>query len=150
MRETCTPPGCPAKPTRSTAPQLVLGWVGPASYTLELPPEHQNLSAWDALTFRAAVVPDDQRNWRGLPQHLRVALTDADGLREAVAVGDHSAALFYPPGDGARKATLNTAVVPLWAYRHVDLGRVVAVELLFDQRPAGVLQLADVMFQATG
>ena len=157
----CYPETCPG-PTVGNAHRLVLGWggergmvevllesdAGPTPvYALVVPKEHRDLSDFAALSFRAAVVPDDDRNPEGAAQDLHVVVVDKYGARARVRVSSVSDALFAPPGETAARVTLNTVRVPLAGFGGVDLRKIEEVRFEFDVTATGVVQVADVMLQ---
>ncbi len=139
--------GCAmAEPTFAAASQLYLIWTGPARYRSDL--NGLDASAYEHLSLRLGVSHGDAANAEG--QGFSIALIDTEG-REAVLLSDDlQPSLFAPPGEpfasrGSQKTTLNGLRAPLAAFTGVDLSNLAALEMRFDQSPAGSLQLTDLM-----
>lgn len=143
--------GCDvAEPTFNTAPQLFLSWDAPARYRSAL--GGKDVSTYQLLSVRIGVSHGDADNIDG--QDFRIELEDSAGNRSSVVASDYSDALLYPPGDafenpGSRKTTLNAVDVPLAAFEGIDLRAIDSVSLVFDQTPAGTVQLTDLLIQRT-
>ena len=143
----CAPASCPTKPNYSGAQQMTLGWTRSATWRLAVPAAKGDVSAFTTFSLRAGVDYSDAKNPANQAQDLRVVLTDASGASASATVGQHSLALFSPPGAADRKVTLNQARVPLSAFAGVDLTQVRSVDLVFDRTPSGLIQVTDVMFE---
>ena len=129
--------------------QLRIGWDNiSGSYKNELPGPTRNVSGFQALQFRVSVNFADGRNIAEMAQELRLVLTDSGGRSASVRVGDHSRALYFPPGHVAAvpKVVLNTVRVPLSAFGGVNLNSVRSVQFKFDQRATGALLITDLAF----
>ncbi|ASK35936.1 alpha/beta hydrolase family protein [Alloalcanivorax mobilis] len=144
--------GCDvATPTFNTAEQLFMAWDTTATYRTEL--LDQDVTDFQVVTLRVGISHGDLDNEAG--QDFHIVLEDMDGNRVAVAADDYSDALFFPPGrafyddtnHGSQKTTLNAVDIPLTAFDGIDYQHVKALEVVFDQTPAGTIQLTDVMFQ---
>jgi hypothetical protein len=147
------PHTAPSLVPRPGLSQLRLAWGSEgARYRLELPATARTVAHFQRLQFRAALDFADASNPRGLPQDWRVVLTDGAGRSSAVRVGEHSGALFYPPGavSAVPKVVLNTVRIPLAAFQGVDLHDLRTLEFVFDQRPAGAVLLTDLAFASVG
>ncbi|WP_020682062.1 alpha/beta hydrolase [Marinobacterium rhizophilum] len=142
-----------------TVSNLRIAWQyvrgGPTPYVLnELPAAFHDVSGYEALQFRAFVDMADPLNPATEPQDLQVVLHDSAGLSASVTVSDHSPALFYPPSVDSHavsktavpRAIFNTVRVPLSAFNNIYLTDIEGVELVFDQTPAGAINIADMMF----
>jgi hypothetical protein len=129
--------------------QLQAGWSSTqALYRNDIPAAKANVSALTAVVFRAAVNFGDARNTPGLPQDLKVRLTDGSGGTAAVSASAFSPALFYPPGSVSPvpKNVLNTIRVPLSAFTGVNLTDVRSVTIEFTERSSGALLISDIAF----
>jgi hypothetical protein len=129
--------------------QLRVGWNDiTGTYTNDLPGPTRNVSGFAAVQFRVSVNFADGRNIAGMAQELRVVLTDSGGNSSSVRVGDHSGALYFPPGSvgPVPKVVLNTVLIPLSAFSGVNLNSVRSVQFKFDQRATGALLITDVAF----
>lgn len=129
--------------------QLRMGWNSiTGMYGNELPGGTRNVSGFEAVQFRVSVNFADVRNLDDMAQELRIVLTDSAGNSSSVRVGDHSGALYFPPGSvgPVPKVVLNTVRVPLTAFQGVNLNTVRSVQFKFDQRAAGALLITDVAF----
>lgn len=131
--------------------QLKVGWnsaVGLGALTNEIPIEHRNISAYQALQFRASVNFDDTLNMTDMPQNFRVVLKDWTGAVASIRASDFSPALFYPPGSSGPvpKIVLNTVRLPLSAFVGVNLSNIRSVEFRFDQPSKGSLLITDIAF----
>ncbi|MFP1681729.1 alpha/beta hydrolase [Alloalcanivorax sp. C16-1] len=143
--------GCDvATPTFNIAEQLFMAWDTTATYRSEL--LGLNATDYQVLSVRVGISHGDTDNQAG--QDFHVALTDRDGKRVEVLASDYSDGLFYPPGrafydsnHGSQKTTLNAVDIPLTAFDGVDFTRLDAVELSFDQTPAGTVQITDLVMQ---
>jgi hypothetical protein len=114
---------------------------------------YRDVSDFFAFQFRAGVNFTSSRNPLDTPQDLSVVLTDGGGGSASVRVGEHSRALFFPPGLDENvlglpvpHQVLNTVQIPLSAFTGVDLTDIHSVVLAFDQTPTGDLLLADLAF----
>jgi len=84
-----------------------------------------------------------------------VILEDMDVNRVSALASDYTESLFYPPGrefydetnHGSQKTTLNAVDIPLTAFEGVDFTNLNAIELAFDQTPAGTVQVTDLVLQ---
>lgn len=147
VRTTCDPADCTSQPNVGSAHQLALFWDGPATWSTVIPAASGDVSGFDVVSFRLGVNYQNARNPNGQHQDLRLVLTDGVGASASVRVGDHSAALFDPPGNSAAKVVLNMVQVPMGAFAGVDTTDVASIELVFDQTPTGSVQITDLMFQ---
>jgi dienelactone hydrolase len=142
-RQVVTVPGNPAT--------AVVSWEEPgAALRLALPEGGGDLSAYQALTLRAAVDPMTPLNAAGEAQAFTARLTDAAGNSAAVATRPDEPALQYPAGLVMEEGFFNgraplTAIrIPLEQFAGVDLTAVTEIALLFDQTPSGTLFLGDI------
>jgi hypothetical protein len=129
--------------------QLRTGWGAfGTSYTNDLPLGSRDVSAFAALQFRVSVNFADARNAAGATQNFTVVLTDGTGAQASVRVGDHSTALFYPPGTvgPVPKVVLNTVRLPLSSFAGVNLSDIRSVRFNFDQTGQGALLISDLAF----
>ncbi|MFP1677155.1 alpha/beta hydrolase [Alloalcanivorax sp. C16-2] len=143
--------GCDvATPTFNIAEQLFMAWDTSATYRSEL----LGLDATDyqVLSVRVGISHGDTDNESG--QDFHVILEDRDGNRVEALASDYSDGLFYPPGrafydsnHGSQKTTLNAVDIPLTAFDGVDFTDLNAVELAFDETPAGTVQITDLVMQ---
>lgn len=141
--------GCSAaEPTFAAASQLFLRWQAEAVYRSEL--GGLDARGFDHLSLRVGVSHGDEANADG--QDFDIVLIDAAGQQAALSASDLGPALFDPPGDafsagGSEKTTLNALRAPLDAFVGIDLSQLQALELRFGRRPAGSLQITDLMLQ---
>ena len=138
--------------------QLGIGWDDPAVkikvYVNEIPAPVRDFSAYHAIQFRAAVDFSDERNVLGKPQDFVVLLRDGNGRIVREKVGDHSEALYYPPGDivsrDLPKLLSNTVRIPLSRYGELDLTNVVSVEFEFSESTGGFVFVSDLALTGFG
>lgn len=143
--------GCDvATPTFNIAEQLFMAWDTSATYRSEL--LGLNATDYQVLSVRVGVSHGDTDNESG--QDFHVILEDRDGNRVEALASDYSDGLFYPPGrafydsnHGSQKTTLNAVDIPLTAFEGVDFTNLNAVELAFDETPAGTVQITDLVMQ---
>ncbi|MBF5055766.1 hypothetical protein Y5W_01060 [Alcanivorax sp. 521-1] len=143
--------GCDvATPTFNIAEQLFMAWDTSATYRSEL--LGLNATDYQVLSVRVGVAHGDADNESG--QDFHVILEDRDGNRVEALASDYSDGLFYPPGrafydsnHGSQKTTLNAVDIPLTAFEGVDFTNLNAVELAFDETPAGTVQITDLVMQ---
>ncbi|MBF1803370.1 alpha/beta hydrolase [Alcanivorax sp. ST75FaO-1] len=143
--------GCDvATPTFNIAEQLFMAWDTSATYRSEL--LGLNATDYQVLSVRVGVSHGDADNESG--QDFHVILEDRDGNRVEALASDYSDGLFYPPGrafydsnHGSQKTTLNAVDIPLTAFKGVDFTNLNAVELAFDETPAGTVQITDLVMQ---
>ena len=143
--------GCDvATPTFNIAEQLFMAWDTSATYRSEL--LGLNATDYQVLSVRVGVSHGDADNESG--QDFQVILEDRDGNRVEALASDYSDGLFYPPGrafydsnHGSQKTTLNAVDIPLTAFEGVDFTNLNAVELAFDETPAGTVQITDLVMQ---
>jgi hypothetical protein len=128
--------------------QAMLGWSGEGSVRFAVP--SSDVSAFDALQFRATINPAYFANDGAAFQDLSVVLEDGDGHRAEVSASDvGNDALANPVGRRRfGHIILNQVRFPLGDFAGVDLTDVVAVELHLDRTIAGVIDLADLAFSA--
>ena len=109
-----------------------------------------DVTDYQVLSLRVGVSHGDEDNLDG--QDFTIVMEDLDGNSVSVLASDYSEALFYPPGrdfddDGSRKTVLNGVDIPLTAFAGIDFNNVNAVSLVFDQKPAGSIQMTDLLLQ---
>ena len=140
-----------ATPTFNIAEQLFMAWDTSATYRSEL--LGVNAVDYQVLSVRVGVSHGDADNTAG--QDFQVILEDMDGNRVSALASDYTESLFYPPGrefydetnHGSQKTTLNAVDIPLTAFEGVDFTNLNAIELAFDQTPAGTVQVTDLVLQ---
>ncbi|HLG13076.1 MAG TPA: hypothetical protein VJH03_00940 [Blastocatellia bacterium] len=135
------------------ASQLTTGWDNTAAtLTHDIPSGQHNVSAYQALQFRASVNFQDVRNTAGVSKDFRVMLTDGNGVSVTVRVSDSSRALFFPPGTLSvlPKVVLNTVRIPLSSFAGVNLADLRTIQFKFDQNVTGALLVTDILFASTG
>lgn len=142
--------GCPSATTFSITPQLALAWDTDAKLINSF--DALDASAYDLISLRVAVSTTNTD--KSEPQDFQLLLADASGASEAFNLSDFNASLYHPPGDpesssGSQKTLLNMVEVPLSAFTGVDLSQLQEVTLLFNQRAAGELQIADLQLMKT-
>jgi hypothetical protein len=139
--------GCPSDPSYSRAGQIALSWDGEATLKSEV--AQLDVTGMDTFSFRIGVNEDETRNGDG--QDLSVVLRDCADNVAIIKASDYSNALFFPPGDASytegKKITQNSVLIPLTAFKGVDLSRLVSTELVFDKTAQGDVQVTDLMFQ---
>lgn len=138
----CAAEACPAAPTYGASQQLALGWSGPAAWATDLAGA-RDLTGYGTVSLRLGVDMGDARNAGA--QDLRIVLEDAFGATASVDAGDHSMALFEPPGAADSKVVLNQVRVPLSAFTGLDLSQVVGLTLAFDLTGSGAVQVNDLL-----
>lgn len=125
---------------------LDVGWTHQGTFVRQpLDPAGTDVTAYDGLRFRAAVV-QDSRNAARARQDLTIVLEDVHGARASVLASTGTNALGRLNRGLVLHALLNGVRVPLSAFGGIDLARVRAVELRFDRTGAGRLTLADLAF----
>lgn len=138
-------------------PQMVtLSWETPeAVWRFAIPEEAGDLSAFTALSLRAAADPVSPLNEPGAGQSFAVRLTDADGQSAVFVVSADEPALqlsldemmdldgfaFFPG-----HSYLASTRLPLREFEGVDLSKVRELAFLFDQIDRGTLFLGDIEF----
>lgn len=126
-------------------------WEAPGGALVnQVPPAARDFSGYRTLRFRTAIDFTDPRNPAGRGQDLSVTLTDSRGHRASVPVAPRTRALDGQPAPGSARDLvphflLNQAIVPLSAFRGVDLRAVSSVRLAFDRTPRGLLGLSDLL-----
>jgi dienelactone hydrolase len=140
-------PACPSAPNRSLADQWTMRWSAPG--VVRIPTQSpRDVSAFEALTFRAAFNTGRSENTSRAQQNFDIVLIDADGNRDAVAAAEDGAALRLLPDRVTDHVVLGGVWLPLSRFAAVDLTRITAVELVVGQRTAsGSVQLAELGFQ---
>ncbi len=146
---------CPSPSTISKAPQVFANYLNSgASITLALPEAGLDVSGTDFLTLRmgVSVTPENAAG-----QDLNLTLRDTAGAEVTLLASDYTDALYFPPGltlsarDTGAKTVINMLPFRLDAKvihdAGVDLTSLAAIHIAFDQRPAGTIQLTDVLFQ---
>ncbi|HEX4844303.1 MAG TPA: hypothetical protein VFV57_11575 [Limnobacter sp.] len=141
--------GCPSATTFSITPQLAVAWDAPAKIRNAFPAK--DASQFDLISVRVAVSTLNAD--KSQDQNFTLVLEDSNGKTFSFKASDFTKSLYNPPGNpeggGARKTLLNAIDFPLNAAIGIDLQRLTAVEIRFDQSPSGALQLADLMLQRT-
>lgn len=140
--------------TRRGLSQLRFGWNNSsARWENALPVSARNLFGFGTLQFRASVNFTDSRNPSTTPQDLRVELVDGMGaVSPPVRVGEHSRALFRPPGETfavTPRIVQNTVHVPLTAFTGVNMADIRSVRFRLDQQSSGALLMSDLAIVAT-
>ncbi len=144
--------GCPSDPSYSRAGQLAVSWDAAATYTASF--DQLDVTDMDHFTLRAGVNEDEARNGEG--QNFDVVLTDCGGRSATVDPTEFSDALFFPPGTASntegKKLTQNSILLPLEAFKGIDLERLTKLELKFNNTDSngvvqGDVQFTDLMFQ---
>ncbi|MFQ3200700.1 MAG: hypothetical protein ACI9SK_001427 [Zhongshania sp.] len=146
---------CPSIATISKAPQIYGGYVGNlASINYTLPVEGLDVSDKDFLTLRmgVSVTPEN-----ALGQDFTLTLTDINEVSVSLLASDFTDALYFPPGltvaarDTGAKTVINMVPFRLDAQAlfdsELDLSKLTNVNVAFDQRLAGTIQITDVLFQ---
>lgn len=129
---------------------LDVAWVHPGAVLRQpLAVGGTDVRGFDGLRFRVAL-GDDPRNAVRDAQDLTVVLEDVTGARASVLASTGSNALGRLNSGEVRRAFLGGVRLPLARFTGIDLGRVRAVELRFDQTSSGRLQLADLAFTDEG
>ncbi|HKA00296.1 MAG TPA: hypothetical protein VKE70_27485 [Candidatus Solibacter sp.] len=143
-------------PAKRGLSQLQSGWTGVAQFHNALGGA-VNITAYDALQFRASVNFNDARNPLGVAQDMSVILTDTTANTCTVRAGQYSDALYFPPGGqfGAAvlvppfpvpKVFLNTVRIPVSAFSCAGFNpaAVQSVRFTFDRTNTGELLISDV------
>jgi hypothetical protein len=129
--------------------RLKVGWKGAGAYYVNnIPAKSGNIKRFRSLQFRVAVNFADVRNPRLIPQDFSVALVDSGNRVRKVPVSRYSRSLFYPPGRRglALKAVMNTARIPITAFKGIDLQNIRRVVFDFDEKTSGGLLVSDIAF----
>ncbi len=132
--------------------EAILGWgTDGGSVRFRLPAGSRDVSAFDALSFRAVVNPAYDQNRFADYQDLAVALIDGDGHESEVAASDvGNEALRYPLGRrGSGHILMNQVRFPLSGFAGVDLTNVRSVEFRLTRTIAGVIDVSDVAFASS-
>lgn len=128
--------------------QLLVEWNNTDDlYGNELTAAFQDISAFDAIQFRAALDFTEADN----ALDYSVRLTDASGNTSDVLLSEVSNAMYFPPGDIGTtlpRAMHNTIRVGLDKFSGVDLGAITNVELVFNQDETGSILLADILLSS--
>lgn len=147
MRVNLTMPGQPAT--------AVVSWSAPdAALRFAVPEEAGDLSAYTAVSLRAALNPLSSLNTADSPQQFSVQLTDQAGQTALVRVPPTEPALQFPAGIAEEDSffagglfsgivPLITLRLPLSSFTGVDLSQIREVALVFDQTSSGSLFIAD-------
>lgn len=129
---------------------LDVGWTHQGTSVRQpLDPAGTDVTGFDGLRFRAAVV-SDSRNAARPKQDLTVVLEDATGARASVPASSGTAGLGRLGGGNVLHAVLTGVRLPLDRFVGVDLTRIRAIELRFDRTGAGRVTLADLAFTDEG
>jgi hypothetical protein len=142
----CMAPGarCGGPRYESWVDATAVAWNATASWRLEVPAARRaDVAAFTALSLRAAV---GEEGPPGVAQDFRLVLEDGSGRRTDVLASSFTRDLLYPPGTASQAPILHGMRVPFAAFAGVDASDLAAVELVFDQTPAGHLELADLWF----
>jgi hypothetical protein len=125
--------------------ELRIAWTKRgAGLVTRLPSGKGDVSGFEALTVRVAVDPTDgERNPPGKARPFSIVVRDAEGRTASYRVPSSHPAVRYP----VRALVVLSAVrVPLSSFAGVDLTRLAAVELRFDQARRGRLLVTDLSF----
>jgi hypothetical protein len=146
---------CPSPSTISKAPQIYAMYLGSgASIDYALPAEGIDASGADFITFRmgVSVTPENANG-----QDFTLTLTDIHGTSISLLASDFSDALYFPPGltvaarDTGAKTVINMVPIRLDINTifdsALDLTKLTNIQVAFDQRSAGTIQITDVLFQ---
>ncbi|MDX1504922.1 MAG: hypothetical protein R3221_04350 [Spongiibacter sp.] len=146
---------CPSPSTISKAPQVFASYLGSGSMIhYELPDSGLDVSDSDYFTLRmgVSVTPENAEG-----QDFTLLLRDAAGKEVTLLASEFSKALYFPPGltvsarDTGAKTVINMLPFPLDATAIVDGGldltALTDIEVHFDQRTSGTVQITDVLFQ---
>ena len=147
---------CPSPATISKAPQIYGIYLGQgvASIDYALPAEGLDATGADFLTLRmgVSVTPEN-----ALGQDFTLTLTDINDVSVSLLASDFTDALYFPPGltvaarDTGAKTVINMVPFRLDALAlfesDLDMSKLTNINVSFDQRPAGTVQITDVLFQ---
>ena len=136
-------------PHQPGLPRDELGWSkGSASLRYSIPTPDRDVHRYDALQFRTAVNPSFPANRDVDVQDLSVQLGDANGHVASVKASDvGNAALVNPfSKKDSWHLLLNQVRFPLRRFRHMNLHRIRWVQLRFDQRHHGEIDISDMAF----
>lgn len=134
----------------------VVSWeASGGTWSFSLPESSRNLSAFTALSLRAAVDPLSSLNEPDKPQSFSVQLTDKDGNEAVVQTRPDEPALLFPAGNRedidwdfgeifTGRVPLTTIRLQLDDFVGVDLANIENISLIFDQTPSGALFMADI------
>lgn len=158
--DVCSGNGCPEPASASVAKQVVLSWDGRAVLTIDRKKDPVEARRFEALTFRTMMNASSPLNDGTAVQDFHVVLRDSTGSAASVPAGRYCCGLrrpfeddgtLYEPEDpasgGHRSLHLNGIRIPLEDFRGVNLARIVAIELRFDETHKGSIQLAELALQ---
>ncbi len=129
----------------------VFGWNGPAGEVRFALGAGADVTAFDAVQFRATVNPGYRANEGTSYQNLSLSLVDGTGAEVTVAADDvGNEALRYP--SGVRRFSghviLQQVRFPLEGFAGLDLTDVREIVIRFDRTGRGVIDVADLNFSA--
>jgi len=141
------------KPHRGTTTlaglaQMKLTWSDTTqSYENDVPATNQDVSSYQALTFRSCV--NFPETTSGIDNDFTVQLIDSAGNTASQAVSSHSHALFYEPGTQANdlpKLVFNTIRIPLNSFTSVNLSKIRHIRFKFNKSATGAVLISDLAF----
>jgi hypothetical protein len=162
-----TPAGLPATPVendlRTTDPHsphatrgLELRWDNTTdSLAFAIPAGQRNVTGYSTVSFRVSQKVNAPSNPAGMPQDMRLKLTDAVGKSRSIRVSKFAEIPAPDPRgyDVYTKSAMRTVRIPLSAYTikclgvdSVDLTNVTRIDLLFSQQSAGDVEIDSVQF----
>jgi hypothetical protein len=135
---------------------LLLTWDNTAeALTYAMPAGQQDISAFDAVSFRITQRVDSASDPTGQPQDLRLTLTDSGGHSRAIRISKFTT-IPYPDVRGYdqyTKSAMRTIRIPLSAYTirclnidAVDVKHVVGVAFEFAEKPTGEIEIDSLQF----
>jgi hypothetical protein len=120
----------------------------------DIPPGQRDVHAFSAVSFRITQRVGSASNPAGMPQDLRLTLTDGTGHSRAIRVSKLTDIPFPDVrGNSLTKSALRTVRIPTAVfYIHcfnvdqVDLTDVVSLDFEFEERPTGEIEIDSVQF----
>jgi hypothetical protein len=120
----------------------------------DIPAGQRNVSAFNAVSFRISQRVGSASNPAGLPQDLRLTLTDSGGHSRAIRISKLTD-IPYPDvrADGLTKSAMRTVRLPLGVFHihcylvdQVDLTDVVSLDFQFAETATGEIEIDSVQF----
>ncbi|HEY2322767.1 MAG TPA: hypothetical protein VGJ82_07875, partial [Thermoanaerobaculia bacterium] len=120
----------------------------------DIPAGQRNVSAFNAVSFRISQRVGSASNPAGLPQDLRLTLTDSGGHSRAIRISKLTD-IPYPDvrADGLTKSAMRTVRLPIGVFHihcynvdQVDLTDVVSLDFEFAETATGEIEIDSVQF----
>ncbi len=134
--------------TYSGLGQMAMNWDNDTDYYQnELPNAYKNTTAFEFISFRAAI--NFKETPTGKKLDFSVQLIDSIGAKAKLPATAFTNALYYPPGTQSvlPKAMFNTIKIPLNAYKGIDQSKIKFIRFLFDTVSSGSILISDLTFE---